>query len=356
MATPIHASSGIESKTLLNQAKELFNQGRFNESEAAFKKVVALSVDASQGFYGLGVIQLKRQDYAGAAVFFQNCVRLDPQNANAYYFLGETWEKQNLPDAAMAFFQKALAIDPTHRGAQQKIEASHRSAMSIRQSDSANGQVAHTPLVAGAGVYEYIRNDPSSLAKQTLSLIDSLQLRSVTPRLSAFAGSIALFAIAAFSLPLVGYSLLALYVYPVMFSPKARILPAAQNLVLSAKYAAIAMGLCFLVLALLVVLRAKTTKYTIDKGRLQVLKGIFKRKWDNIEFYRVEDIELHQTFFNRLTYDGALILHVAPGDGQKKTVELVGLARIDQLRELFEKLRSLVLLLRTGAWGKGVIH
>ena len=115
------SNAAVESKGLLAQAWELLNQGRIPGSEAAFKKVIELSVDAVVGVFGLGIIQLKRRDYPEAAVLFENCLRPDPQNAAADFYLGEAWEKRNVPDAALAFFRKALAIDPHCEAAKQKL-------------------------------------------------------------------------------------------------------------------------------------------------------------------------------------------------------------------------------------------
>jgi hypothetical protein len=354
-----------ESKVLLEQAKQLLSEGRLQESEAALKKVVAQSPDSSEGFYGLGMIQFKRENYAAAAVLFQNCVRLEPRNANAYYFLAECSEKQNLPDVAVGLFRKTLSIDPNHRGAQQKLQNLARDAKPVSGTNPAVGpQPDHRAQQEGgpvsspqAGIYEYIRNDPSVLGQQTLRLIDSLRLISVTPRLSASAGTIVSLILGAFLVPFLAYQVVFQFLFSLMFNSKSRTLPAAQSLVAMAKIGAVGLGIGLLVSALIVILKVKNTKITLDKGRLQILEGIFSKQQHNIELYRVEDIEMHQTFFNRLTGDGTLILQAAGGrGGATKPVSLCGLAGIDQLRQLFEQLRNLVLLLRTGAWGKGVIY
>jgi hypothetical protein len=189
------------------------------------------------------------------------------------------------------------------------------------------------------------------MAQQTLRLLDSLKLSSVTPRLSAFVGEIALRALGAFVLPLVLYAL-GEGIYKIS-GRRGFPDPGSQNIWL---IILAALGIYFLVSAVIVVLRVKSTKVTLDKGRLQVSAGIFGRGQGNKELYRVEDVGLYQTFLNRLTGDGTLTLLVASGHGGTEAVALKGLARIDQLRELFEQLRSLVLLLRTGAWGKGIIN
>jgi tetratricopeptide (TPR) repeat protein len=156
MASPAQPSNAAhESRVLLDHAEKLLSQGKLEDSEAAFKKVIALSVDAPQGHYGLGVIQLRRGNSEAAAVEFQKCVKLDPENANAYYFLGEISENQNLPDVAIGFFKKALVIDPNHRSAQQKLEALRRGPNPSAHVEVPNEQrSAQPPIASGAGVYE----------------------------------------------------------------------------------------------------------------------------------------------------------------------------------------------------------
>jgi membrane protein YdbS with pleckstrin-like domain len=344
------SSAVRESKQLLGNAERLLSENKLQESEAAFTKVIALAVDASQGFYGLGLIQFRRARYADAATMFQGCLRLDPMNANAYYYLGESWERLKVPGAAVAFFEKALSINPGHRGALEKLSsrAASGSASAVQPLSTAphTHPAAAPSLVPGGGegVYEYIRSDTSPLAKQTLQLIDSVKLVAVAPRLSAFLGKI-LLTPALWFIALMGASAL--------LGNAMRHDRQAQQLV--STLVKLALVLPFGIF-LYEVVRVKTTKYTLDKGRLMVSTGIFSKEQQNIELYRIEDIQLHQTFLNRLTQDGELILHVATGHTQPRLLKLRGLAKINQLQVLFDQLRSLIVLLRTGQWGKGIIY
>jgi hypothetical protein len=70
------------------------------------------------------------------------------------------------------------------------------------------------------------------------------------------------------------------------------------------------------------------------------------------------DLQLHQTFWNRRTGDGSLYLFVEGVEGNHSPVriELTGICKIDQLRELFEELRNAVALLRSSYVGKGIIY
>jgi uncharacterized membrane protein YdbT with pleckstrin-like domain len=105
-------------------------------------------------------------------------------------------------------------------------------------------------------------------------------------------------------------------------------------------------------------LETKTTTITFEGGRLLVSRGVFAREVHNIELYRVLDVELQRSFLNRLTGDGVLILTVEGIHGNRDPyrVPLPGLAKISELEGLFKRLRSLVVLLRTGPWGKGLIY
>jgi membrane protein YdbS with pleckstrin-like domain len=372
------APQSNDSRTALDQAKELYKAGKYEDSRVAFNRVINLSVeanDSAEGFYGLGLIDFSRGDLKAATGNFRRCLQFDPINANACYFLGEISARQNLPNDAEGFYRKALELNSAHRGARQRLDALRGAVPPevdprlVAQADSGGGAHHRDPIAddsrrpsaeppapdgqrqpppAGlvGGIYEYIRNDPSALAKQTIQLIDSLALSS-TQRLSAFAGPIVVRTLAVFVVP---YVLIAL-----IKSLGRRARPTEfQTLVLLLIIAAV---IVYLIVSLLVyILKVKTTRFTFDKGRLKVASGIFSRSERNIELYRVEDVSLSQTLANRLTGDGTIWLHASAGHGSDINQPITGIAKIDDLRILQDRLRNLVLLLRTGAWGKGVIY
>lgn len=348
-ALPRNRSSTLtsESKALLDHANALLSQGKLKESESVLRQIVELYPTAPEGFYGLGLIQLKRGDTSGAASLFEKCVGLDPLNDNAYCFLGEIWERRNLPEVALGFFRKALEINPGRRGLRERVQRLNVNKPPGTSRPARQG-VASAPSTGEFGIYEYIRNDTSPLGQQTLRLMDTLALKSITPRLSASFGPIAGAALVALLVPLTGLNLL-----PLMFGAR---IPYSRSDADNIALFFIIIGMLLLFRMVLIILKVKTTRITLDKGRLQISKGIFNKKQQNYELYRIEDIELRQTFINRMTHDGTLVLHVAPGHGQARSLELAGIAEIDRLRVLFDQLRNLVLLLRTGAWGKGVIY
>lgn len=188
------------------------------------------------------------------------------------------------------------------------------------------------------GVYALIRRDQSPLAQETLQLLDATRM-SVHPRLSAYLGSML-------------HSTFPFLVLAVLALAVAYFLPAG----IPWPY----LLLLFVVPAVVILakfIEVKTTTITFEAGRLLIAKGVFGRQSHNIELYRVLDIVLERSLFNRLTGDGTLVLTVEGIHGTRDPfrLPLPGLTKIRDLEQLFTRLRSLVLLLRTGPWGKGLI-
>lgn len=188
------------------------------------------------------------------------------------------------------------------------------------------------------GIYALIRRDPSPLARETSALIDATRMK-VHPRFSAFLGSVLR--------PTLQYGVLAVIALVTVRLFQVQVPPVFLPLLLVVP----------VVISAAKLIELKATTITFEGGRLLVSKGVFSREEHNIELYRVLDIVLHRSFLNRLTGDGTLILTVEGIHGNRDPyrVPLPGLAQSGELEEFFKRLRSLVLLLRTGPWGKGLI-
>ncbi len=402
-----------ESLELLERAKKFLSQGRWQESEVAYRKLIDLGIHRAEGFYGVGLIRFLSKDLNAAADELKRCLQLDPQNSNAYYYLGEISVARNAPDAARSFYAKAIQIRPGHVGAVKRLKE-----LSDRESGLTHGASSRTstPSVelggsGSYGFYDLIRRDESPLAQETLRLIDSLRM-TVRPLLSAYLGQIlavmwimpltvVLFmlteppidrAVSSIShevltpmsnigvagRTMVGAAMaigILSFVHLLIQVKAPSILPMSALLLLLGLGVAITIsiggntrggiivptlaGVIASILAVIVlIIRTKTTIISVEEGRLQVAKGIFLRKAENFELYRVLDMELQQNVFNRFTADGTLVLSVVDVQGVRMPtrIRLTGLAKMDRLQEIFRQLRSLTLLLRTGPWGKGVIY
>jgi uncharacterized membrane protein YdbT with pleckstrin-like domain len=109
----------------------------------------------------------------------------------------------------------------------------------------------------------------------------------------------------------------------------------------------ILLGLFFwLVIPLFVILWkwlvVKNTKYELTTERLRLRYGVFNKKTDELELYRVRDYKLDQPFFLRIFSLSNIVLTTSD-----KTHPRVVLEAITDGEELREKLRKYVEVCRT---------
>jgi tetratricopeptide (TPR) repeat protein len=109
------------SRALLEQANALFKEGRFKASEVTFKRVIDGGSKVAEGFYGVGVVRLSRNDQAAAETNFRRALEHDPWHANALYQLGLMDEQREDLEQARSYYRKALATNPEHVGAQKGL-------------------------------------------------------------------------------------------------------------------------------------------------------------------------------------------------------------------------------------------
>jgi hypothetical protein len=100
-------------------------------------------------------------------------------------------------------------------------------------------------------------------------------------------------------------------------------------------------------------LAVRSTRFTIERGRLQIKRGIFSSSLANHELWRVQDIRLTKSLWNRITGDGTLTFDVHYPN-RVQTVAVTGLAKSPALDDLHQQLLNLVFLLRGNAAVKGL--
>lgn len=97
--------------------------------------------------------------------------------------------------------------------------------------------------------------------------------------------------------------------------------------------------LALLVVPLFVLLRAflvtRTTRYELTTQRILSSTGVFSRRTDNLELYRVDDLNVIQPFFLRLA--GLANLVVVTSDKTTPTLTLAGLRDANALRDTMRK-------------------
>jgi membrane protein YdbS with pleckstrin-like domain len=318
------------STTPLERARALFQEGDLDGSEKVLTELVTSGVNTGEGLYGLGVIRLAQGNLEAATSHFSQSLQLDPQNANAMYQLGVIAERRSSSEEAQALYARALAANPNHRGAAARIAQIKRLPPYAPIAPPAAPAVhSEASPLQQFGVYEFLRRDASVLSQQTLQLIDALRM-SVRPSISASLGSL---------------------------------LPSAAAFVLIALLGAASASAAALPLMLIAaaaftwkLLSISTTKITIDKGRVQVERGLFSRTTDNIELWRVQDIDLYRSPLNRITGDGVLVFNIPnQGTPTRQKLELAGIAQGERLQEVYQQLLNFVFVLRSNPIVKGII-
>lgn len=87
--------------------------------------------------------------------------------------------------------------------------------------------------------------------------------------------------------------------------------------------------------AIWVGIKLKSTRYRLTTERLQITTGIFSKRTEVIELYRVKDMSLEQPFFQRLFSRGNIRLITS--DQTMPNVQLASIAKAEQLMDVLRK-------------------
>ena len=107
MTEPLAAS-------LLQQAVELHQQGRFQPAQALYRQVLELNPRQFDALHLLGVIARQQGDAAGAVALISQAIAVDDAQANAHCNLGVALLDLGRADDALASHDHALALNPSY--------------------------------------------------------------------------------------------------------------------------------------------------------------------------------------------------------------------------------------------------
>jgi tetratricopeptide (TPR) repeat protein len=324
--------AGESTSELLERGKKLLETGRVRESERLFEEALAAGGHASQLHYLGGVARLKLGDLEGAAARFEQALEVDPANAEALYGLGVVAEGRGAYESAVALYEQAVAVDGQHAAALRKLREYR----------------TETELARRWGVYAYIVGDKAPLARKGVRLMEMLR-RDGRPRLVAYLGRY--------------------IVHFLVLGVALGVLAAAGDQAedasgMSLPWPAISAVLGFVVVAVFCA-RVLTTQIELDKGRLQVERGILNKRRTSVELWRVRDLELRRPLLNRLTGDCTLVLRLNSSGSTRGParmmrpggcIRVTGLLHGRRLHENYEDLLNLVFALRSNAQVKGIIQ
>jgi len=90
----------------------LFHHGYLDQAEKSFLQVVAEKPDSAEGYYNLGTLSLRRNDFQQASDYLRKTLQLRPNYPEAWNNLGMIAAQEGRPDEAVQNFRQALQLRP----------------------------------------------------------------------------------------------------------------------------------------------------------------------------------------------------------------------------------------------------
>ncbi len=113
----------------------LFQHGYLQQAAESFQQVIAAKPNDPEGYYNLGTLNLRRNDFKQARQYLQQTLKLRPNYPEAWNNLGMMAAQEGRPDEAAHDFQQSLALRPTYAVALLNLGNVYR-----RQGDFAKAQ------------------------------------------------------------------------------------------------------------------------------------------------------------------------------------------------------------------------
>ena len=92
----------------------LFQHGYLDQAAESFQEVVAAKPNDPEGYYNLGTLNLRRNDFHQARRYLEQTVQLRPDYPEAWNNLGMVAAQEGHPEEAIKNFQQSLLLRPTY--------------------------------------------------------------------------------------------------------------------------------------------------------------------------------------------------------------------------------------------------
>jgi tetratricopeptide (TPR) repeat protein len=99
---------------MLRRALAHHQQGQLNQAEFLYHRILQHVPDQFDAGHLLGVVELQRQNFAGAADLIGQALRFNPTDASAHSNLGAALRGLGRADEALASYDRALALKPDY--------------------------------------------------------------------------------------------------------------------------------------------------------------------------------------------------------------------------------------------------
>lgn len=135
-----------EQAGLLLQAQSLYDQGKFTDAEAIYRKILEKERDNAVMHYQLGNVLYRQDKLEEAATEYQQVLKLNPKYAVARNAIGAIRARQGNWEQAIAEFKQALSINPDY------ADALHNLGRALWQ--QGNGTEAVVPLEKAKNLFK----------------------------------------------------------------------------------------------------------------------------------------------------------------------------------------------------------
>jgi tetratricopeptide (TPR) repeat protein/peroxiredoxin len=92
----------------------LFQHGYLDQAAESFQQVIAAKPDDPEGYYNLGTLSLRRNDFQQARRYLEQTLKLRPNYPEAWNNLGMMAAQEGRPEEAIKNFQQSLLLRPAY--------------------------------------------------------------------------------------------------------------------------------------------------------------------------------------------------------------------------------------------------
>jgi len=92
----------------------LFQHGYLDQAAESFQQVIDAKPNDAEGYYNLGTLNLRRNDFNQARRYLEQSLKLRPNYPEAWNNLGMIAAQEGQPDQAIQNFQQSLLLRPTY--------------------------------------------------------------------------------------------------------------------------------------------------------------------------------------------------------------------------------------------------
>jgi Flp pilus assembly protein TadD/peroxiredoxin len=114
----------------------MFQHGYLEQAAESFQQVIAAKPDDPEGYYNLGTLNLRRNDFQQARYYLQQTLKLRPNYPEAWNNLGMIAAQQGQAEEAVQSFQQALLLRPGYATALLNLGNVYRRQKSYTQAQN----------------------------------------------------------------------------------------------------------------------------------------------------------------------------------------------------------------------------